>query len=174
MHLDAHAQEREWLVKHLARTLQSFPLLHWLTVEGNLRLAANIRGLGGLDVDRVLSEFSALHLKERYPKNLSGGERCRASLAQAVLAEPKVLLLDEPFTGLDLHVKEEIAERLFSFAETHGTSILFVTHDLYDACEYAKRVVVLSGRSPAIINAVVDPRVEGSVALIRKAMLSQA
>ncbi len=174
VHLDGHAQKRDWLVKHLARTLQSFPLLHWLTVEGNLRLAAQIRGLlDGLDVDRVLSEFSALHLKERYPKNLSGGERCRASLAQAVLAEPKVLLLDEPFTGLDLHVKEEIAERLFSFAESHGTSILFVTHDLHDACEYATRVVVLSGQLPATINAVVDPRIEGSVALIRKAMLSK-
>lgn len=169
--LDGRAQDREWLIRHLARTLQNFPLLHWLTVEENLRLASGIRGVNDLDVDRVLSDFSALHLKGRYPKGLSGGERCRASLAQAALAEPRVLLLDEPFTGLDLHVKEEIAQRLFSFAASHQTGILFVTHDLHDACAYAKRVVVLGGKSPFVIRAVVETRHEGALASIRASML---
>jgi len=88
-----------------------------------------------------------------------------------VLAEPKVLLLDEPFTGLDLHVKEEIAHRLFSFAETHGASIIFVTHDLYDACEYAGKVIILNGRSPATIGAIVNTNEKGALDLVRNLML---
>lgn len=172
--LDGGEQDRGWRVRHLARTLQSFPLFHWLTVEENLRLAAQVRQAGYVDVDQVLSEFSALHLKHKFPKVLSGGERCRASLAQAVLSQPKVLLLDEPFTGLDLHVKEEIAQRLFSFADSHKTSIVFVTHDLHDACEYAKRVVVLNGTTPATISTVVNPRDQSSHTLIRNAMLQRS
>lgn len=168
--LEGQGQERSWLVRNLSRTLQNFPLLHWLTVEQNLQLAATMKGVHALDVDRVLSEFSALHLTKRYPNTLSGGERCRASLAQAAVTGPKVLLLDEPFTGLDLHVKEEIAQRLFSFAESHGTSIVFVTHDLYDAREYAKRVMVLNGSKPSTVSAVVDPGDHNAVNQIRAAM----
>jgi ABC-type nitrate/sulfonate/bicarbonate transport system ATPase subunit len=168
--VDGQTRPRPWLVTHLSRTLQSFPLLHWLTVSQNLILAAKIRGIDALNIDDVLEEFSALHLKTRYPRTLSGGERCRASLAQAVISRPKILLLDEPFTGLDLQVKEDIAEHLFSFARTHQTAIVFVTHDLYDACGYAQRVTILTARRPASVGAVVDPTDADALDQIRHAM----
>lgn len=170
--LDGCERDRIWLSQHLARTLQNFPLFHWLTVEANLKLVCKVRKIPFVDFDGVLNEFSALHLKHSYPKTLSGGERCRASLAQAVITKPKVLLLDEPFSGLDLHVKEEIAKYLFSFADLHGTSVIFVTHDLFDACEYAKRVVVLGGSPPTTIRAIVEPGEKDSISLIRKHMLT--
>ena len=170
--LDGCERDRIWLSQHLARTLQNFPLLHWLTVEGNLQLVCKVRKIPVVDFDKVLEEFSAIHLKYKYPKTLSGGERCRASLAQAVITKPKVLLLDEPFSGLDLHVKEEIAKYLFSFADLHGTSVIFVTHNLHDACEYAKRVVVLGGGPPTTIRAIVEPGEKDSISLIRKHMLT--
>lgn len=170
--LDGQERDRHWLTQHLSRTLQNFPLLHWLSVEGNLKLLCKVRDITDIDFDNVLGEFSALHLKHKYPKTLSGGERCRASLAQAVITKPKVLLLDEPFSGLDLQVKEEIAKYLFSFANMNGSSVIFVTHDLHDACEYASRVVVLGGNSKTFIRAVVNPKESNSIALIRQHMLS--
>jgi len=168
--IEGQSRPRPWLVTHLSRTLQSFPLLHWLTVEQNLGMAARMKGVDALDIEGVLGEFSALHLKTRYPKTLSGGERCRASLAQAVISRPRILLLDEPFTGLDLQVKEDIAEHLFSFARSHDTAIIFVTHDLFDACGYAQRVIVLTGRRPAKVGAVVDPADADALRQIRQAM----
>ena len=170
--LDGHVREQAWLTQHLSRTLQNFPLLHWLTVEENLKLACKIRNMKNINFDRVLEEFSASHLRQSYPNTLSGGERCRASLAQAVITKPKVLLLDEPFSGLDLHVKVDIAKYIFSFADLHDTSVIFVTHDLHDACEYATRVVVLDGNSQTTIKAIVDPKEHHAIPLIREYMLA--
>jgi ABC-type nitrate/sulfonate/bicarbonate transport system ATPase subunit len=153
------AEERAQLT---ARTLQNFPLLHWLTVEGNLELAARIRSVQ-IEPKAILCQFSAEHLISRSPKQLSGGERCRASLAQATVGNPSLLLLDEPFTGLDSVVKREVARTLFNFAEERDAAVLFVTHDLHDACEYADRVLVVTGKSPAKADHLISTRAEGAV-----------
>jgi NitT/TauT family transport system ATP-binding protein len=134
-----------WRAQHTARTVQGFPLFHWLTVRQNLELASKIRGMPGNQVDGLLEQFSASHLANRYPKGLSGGERCRASLAQAAVASPKLALLDEPFTGLDSLVKEDVAGSLFAFAKNNRIGVLLVTHDMNDAVSYSQRVVVLGG-----------------------------
>jgi len=149
--IQGSSRDRGWCARHVSRTLQRFPLLHWHTVAGNLRLAARIQQVENLDIERVLSDFSALHLKDKYPRELSGGHRCRASLAQAVLTSPAILLLDEPFTGTDLRTKKDIAEHLFSFSREHKTSVIFVTHDLHDATAYSDTVVLLGGPSPSKI-----------------------
>lgn len=141
---------------YVARTIQHFPLVHWETVRGNLALAARVRGVGDADFDGLLSSFSACEFAHRFPAELSGGERCRASLSQALLGEPALLLLDEPFTGLDTMVKRVVAERLFSVAQTRRTAILFVTHDLNDAIEFSNRVVVLGGRDPVSVRGEVS------------------
>lgn len=136
---------------YISRSVQGAPLLHWLTVRQNLELAAKIKGISLTDADAVLARFAAEKLADRYPNTLSGGERCRASLSQAMVGEPKILLLDEPFTGLDVAVKRFVAHNIFSLATELGTGILMATHDLYDAIEYANRVVVLGGSTPARI-----------------------
>jgi len=170
--IQGSSRDRGWCARHVSRTLQRFPLLHWRTVAGNLRLAARIQQVENLDIERVLSDFSALHLKDKYPRELSGGERCRASLAQAALTSPAILLFDEPFTGLDLHTKEEIAERLFSFSRTRETSAIFVTHDLHDAIAYSDTVAVLGGPSPSQTQGIFNTVAPGAEARIKKAMLS--
>ena len=126
-----------------AITLQNFPLFHWLTVRQNLQLAAKMRRLKNIDFDEVLTQCNALHLAKKYPKELSGGERCRASLSQALLINPSLLLLDEPFTGLDTMTRQEVSENIFKFARQHNTSILFVSHDVHDVAVSANRVLVL-------------------------------
>lgn len=169
--LEGRKRDREWLRANLARTLQNFPLLHWLTVEGNLRVACRLRGLSSADAAQVLAEFSAEHLMHKYPRTLSGGERCRASLAQAAITRPKILLLDEPLNGLDFHVKEGVAESLFSFCTSHNASIVFVTHDLHDACTYSNRVAILGGGPPATIAAIVNVDGASTVPLVRAHLL---
>jgi len=135
----------------VSRTLQNFPLLHWLTVKENLALAASIKNVRGANLDELLNRFSADQLAERYPKTLSGGERCRASLSQALLGDPNLLLLDEPFSGLDTIVKRTVAASLFRIARERAAGIIFVTHDLNDALEFSDRVVVLGGSNPATV-----------------------
>lgn len=135
--------------RSVSRTLQNFPLLHWLTVKENLALAASIKNVRGSDLEMLLRKFSADELADRYPSTLSGGERCRASLSQALLGNPNILLLDEPFTGLDSMVKRTVAASLFQIARERKAGIIFVTHDLNDALEFSDRVMVLGGRKPA-------------------------
>src|ERR1044072_8453579 len=98
--LDDRPTSQAGLARTVARTLQAFPLLPWLTVQQNLQLAARIRGVHMNSPQAVLSGFSAAHIAHRYPKELSGGERARASLAQATLSRPRMLLLDEPLTEI--------------------------------------------------------------------------
>jgi ABC-type nitrate/sulfonate/bicarbonate transport system ATPase subunit len=141
--LDGRATGQVDLAKTVARTLQAFPLLHWLTVQKNLELAARIRGVRMDSPDAVLSAFSATHIAHRYPKELSGGERARASLAQATLSRPRMLLLDEPLTGLDPVVRNEVAKSLFDFAKDKSCAVMLVTHDLADAVQFADRIIVL-------------------------------
>jgi ABC-type nitrate/sulfonate/bicarbonate transport system ATPase subunit len=145
--LEGRSRSREWRIQNVARTLQAFPLLHWLTVRENLALACKIRRVSRLQVEEILVQLSAAHVGDSYPRNLSGGERCRASLAQAVVGHPKLLLLDEPFTGLDLLVKEDVARSMFRYASRSEIGVILVTHDIRDAATFCDRIVVL-GKNP--------------------------
>jgi NitT/TauT family transport system ATP-binding protein len=156
----------------VSRTLQNFPLFHWLTVEGNLNLAAHIRGAPEPDVNSVLSTFSAVKLRHRYPATLSGGERCRASLSQAMVGRPALLLLDEPFTGLDAMTKRVVAQNLFELARADGAAILFVTHDIADAVSFAERVIVVGGEPIAQVVGEVESSETGATDKVLR-LLSQ-
>lgn len=156
---------------HAVRTLQSFPLLNWRTVGENLNLSAKVQGIREISIDETLARFSALPLRHRYPESLSGGERCRASLCQALVSSPDLLLLDEPFNGLDFLVKTDIASHLFEWARVNRAAVLYVTHDLYDAATMADRVVVLSKGSPAKVFADFDSDGVNTVEKIKRILM---
>jgi ABC-type multidrug transport system ATPase subunit len=170
--LDGQTANTDRLRRDVARTLQSFPLLHWLTVRQNLLLAARIRKTAVPDPDALLGRFSAAHLAGRYPKELSGGERARASLAQAGVSKPKLLLLDEPLTGLDPVVKIEVSNALFHFAKSEGAAVIFVTHDLSDAISHAQKIAVVASGAKGEPNSIStifdakDPNVQESIMTI--------
>jgi ABC-type nitrate/sulfonate/bicarbonate transport system ATPase subunit len=146
----------EWQFRKVARTLQSFPLLHWLSVEHNLRLAARLRRVPPPNVVALLEQVAASHLAKRWPHTLSGGERCRVSLAMCLLSQPDVLLLDEPFNGLDVLTKADASQAILEFVERQQCAAIFVTHDLEDALEYSQRVAVVRRGTPSKLENVWD------------------
>jgi phospholipid/cholesterol/gamma-HCH transport system ATP-binding protein len=94
-------------------------------------------------IHRVLSSVGLGSDGAKYPSALSGGMRKRAGLARAIVLEPKILLADEPSSGLDLITGSEIHDLLLGFKKQHGTAMIVVTHDVPGARRIADRVAVL-------------------------------
>ncbi len=95
-------------------------------------------------LEKVVEEFGLKGLLGRYPSQLSSGEKQRVALARAILANPKVLLFDEPLSSLDFHIKVKLMEFLKTFKNTYDLTILHVTHDPLEASYLAEEVIVLS------------------------------
>jgi ABC-type sulfate/molybdate transport systems ATPase subunit len=122
-----------------------------LTVTDNLRLAMQrlktSRAVQKARTDHILRAFRMDHLGGRYPHELSGGEQQRVALARAVATEPKILLLDEPFAGLDFRTARYLRQELKKQQRQLGLTTLFVTHNLAEARELGDRIAVMkSGR----------------------------
>ena len=152
---------------------QADALLPWKTVLGNVSIGPIFRGAGRSAahasardwLDRVgLSGF-----EDRHPHQLSGGMRKRVSLAAALINEPSILLMDEPFGALDVQTKAIMSNELLELWEQSRPSVIFITHDLEEAVALADRVVVMTV-GPGTVKGVYDidlPRPRGSVQDIR-------
>lgn len=79
--------------------------------------------------DYIMETFKINHLRKRYPENISGGEKQRVALARAIVTRPKLLLLDEPFSALDMKTKETVYEEFSFFKESLGIPTILITHD---------------------------------------------
>lgn len=79
--------------------------------------------------DYIMETFKINHLRKRYPENISGGEKQRVALARAIVTRPKLLLLDEPFSALDMKTKETVYEEFSFFKESLGVPTILITHD---------------------------------------------
>lgn len=108
-----------------------------------LRLTDKSREEVDFAIDRVLSQVGLAGDKRKMPSELSGGMRKRAGLARALVLEPRILLADEPSSGLDRITASEIDELLLSQKAEHKTALIVVTHDVHGARRVADRVVVL-------------------------------
>ncbi len=141
---------------------QDDALLPWRTVRQNVALGLHIRELPEATIadkaEHWLTVLGLAGLGDRYPAQLSGGQRKRAAIAQVLALEPKLLLLDEPFASLDAIVRTRVTQELLDWVERKQLTVLLVTHDLEEAAGASDVVYVLSKGPRATISArhVVD------------------
>lgn len=141
--------------RRLAYVFQEPRLLPWLTVEQNLQLGLyNLRLTARQRRQRVASLLPLLGLDGfggYYPGQLSGGMKQRVSIGRAFAIEPDLLLLDEPFCGLDEKLKKDMQELLLSLGQWHACTTVMVTHDLKEAVRLSDRIAVVRGRPCQIV-----------------------
>ena len=136
---------------------QDDALLPWRTVRQNVTLGLRIRDVASGDADTQADDWlTRLGLEgfgDRYPGQLSGGQRKRVAIAQVLALSPKLLLMDEPFAALDAIVRTRITQDLLDWVEREQLTVLLVTHDLEEAISVSDEVHVLGQGPHAAIRA---------------------
>jgi NitT/TauT family transport system ATP-binding protein len=152
---------------------QTDALLPWKTVLGNVAMGPLFHGIPRNHAHTTardwLRRVGLAGFEDHHPHQLSGGMRKRVSLAAALINEPSILLMDEPFGALDVQTKAIMANELLGLWEQTRPSVMFVTHDLEEAIALADKVVVMTA-GPGTVKAVFDidlPRPRGAVQEIR-------
>ena len=152
---------------------QADALLPWKTVLGNVALGPSFRGVRRREAEEAardwLRRVGLAGFEDRHPHQLSGGMRKRVAMAAALINEPRILLMDEPFGALDVQTKAIMQTELLGLWEQLRPSVLFITHDLEEAVALADRVIVMTS-GPGSVKAVYDidlPRPRGAVQDIR-------
>tara|TARA_Y100000590_G_scaffold470502_1_gene665769 strand:+ start:6221 stop:7282 length:1062 start_codon:yes stop_codon:yes gene_type:complete len=132
--------------RSISMLFQDYALFPHMTVEENVKY-----GLKGLDknikslkVDTIIKDLGLSDYKFKYPHLLSGGEQQRVALARAIAPEPIILLMDEPFTGLDRFLRERVREETLSFLRNKEASIILVTHDPEEAMLMGDRIALMN------------------------------
>lgn len=132
---------------HLGYVFQAPTLLDWQHVIDNVLLPVSLqRRPLPADIDRAQSLLAMLGLSDHaqhYPRQLSGGQQSRVALARALILEPALLLLDEPFAALDAITRGELQDDLLRMCRLRNTTVLFVTHDISEAVYLGDRVAVM-------------------------------
>lgn len=128
--------------RNIGFLFQDYALFPHLTVEKNLQFA-----LGNKDNKKSIIEITNLiklsNSLHKYPHELSGGEQQRVALARSIIAQPDLLLLDEPFSSLDLNLKEEIRDETLHLLQKFNMSVIVVTHDPFEAMFISNQIHIM-------------------------------
>ena len=161
------------ITKGASFVFQNDALLPWKPVVDNVALGPMFKGMSKAEAfERSRDWLHTVGLsgfENHYPHQLSGGMRKRVSLAAALINEPSMLLMDEPFSALDVQTRAIMSNELLTLWDRQKPSVLFVTHDLEEAIGLADKVVVITA-GPGTVKAVFDidlPRPRGAVQDIR-------
>jgi ABC-type nitrate/sulfonate/bicarbonate transport system ATPase subunit len=137
--------------------LQDYGLLPWATVRQNVELGLRVRNFYGPDgthapldysphtrVDKWLERLGLTHLADKYPAQISGGQRQRTAIARTLALEPDLLLMDEPFSSLDAPTREGLQNLTLEIKAEQNLTLLIVTHAIEEAAFLGSRILLLS------------------------------
>jgi NitT/TauT family transport system ATP-binding protein len=135
---------------HIGFVFQEPTLMPWATVAENvflpLRLASQRRDAAASRISETLTALGLAGFEGAYPRELSGGMRMRVSIARALVTNPELLLLDEPFAALDEITRFKLNEDLLRLWQQHRWTVVFVTHSVFESVFLADRIVVMTPR----------------------------
>jgi ABC-type nitrate/sulfonate/bicarbonate transport system ATPase subunit len=141
----------------IAYMFQEDRLLPWRSIRANVGFGLEAQNIGKAErrakADAMLSHVGLSDFAKSWPHQLSGGMRSRVALARSLVVEPRILLMDEPFSKLDPQTRSQMHGELLRLQTINGTTILFVTHDVEEAVVLADRIVMMSPR-PGRIRAI--------------------
>jgi len=149
-----------------ALVFQDATLLPWKTVSGNvaygLKVGPRARNAVSQDeierrVERYLQITGLRGFERHYPHELSGGMRQRVNLARALVTQPEVLLMDEPFSALDAQTRELMQEELLHICQVESRTVIFITHDLEEALFLSDEILVMSSRPGRLLEMFENP-----------------
>ena len=141
--------------RKLVFVFQDATLMPWASVRGNVRLPLDLAGVeraaADQRVDQALALVGLTKFDAVYPRQLSGGMQMRASIARALVTDPNLLLMDEPFGALDEFTRNKLDQDLLELWQKKNLSVVFVTHSIYEAVFLSGRVVVMAARPGRVI-----------------------
>ncbi|MFP4176068.1 MAG: ABC transporter ATP-binding protein [Planctomycetota bacterium] len=137
------------LRREIGYAIQHIGLFPHMTVADNISVVPTLKNWSGAEISRRVDELLDMvgldpsHFRERYPAQLSGGQKQRIGVARAIAADPDIVLMDEPFGALDPITREQLQEEFLTLQDQLQKTIVFVTHDVFEAVKLADRVALL-------------------------------
>lgn len=155
----------------LGYMLQKDHLFTWRTIEKNTYLPLEIKKINTPSnreyAIKLLEKYGLKNFIANYPDQLSGGMRQRAALIRTLVAKPKILLLDEPFSALDYQTRLSVCEDVYKIIKAEKKTAVLVTHDISEAISMSDRIIVLTGR-PAKVKSIFAINLETLTPLQRR------
>ncbi len=149
----------------LGYMLQKDQLFSWRTIEKNVFLPLEIKKNKSKESKKyanvLLEKYGLGEFKKNYPDQLSGGMRQRAALIRTLVSNPKLLLLDEPFSALDYQTRLSVCEDVFSIIKAEKKTAILVTHDISEAISMSDKIIVLTAR-PAKVKCIFVSGLKGT------------
>ena len=148
-------QDKKNLLDNIGYMFQKDHLFDWRTVYQNIMLGPEIQNLQKTiefnnHINKLLTNYGLIEFKNNYPRQLSGGMRQRVALIRTLALNPKILLLDEPFSALDYQTRLKVSVDVSNIIASEKKTAILVTHDIAEAISMADRVIVLTKRPGTI------------------------
>jgi len=141
-------QDLNNLRRMIGMAIQGTGLFPHMTIEENISIAPKLLNWNEEKIDARIDQLLEMveldkNYRKRFPHNLSGGQRQRVGVARALAADPKILLMDEPFGALDPVTRDQVQQQFLDILDNETKTTIFVTHDIFEAVILADRIVLL-------------------------------